>query len=86
MKLYSSLSLSLSYLDTPCSSVVSCAGSVNIYPCDKTRGLVLDRCLCGWNSAKPGGWDLGFALVEEEEEELEERSSMFLWLGGFCAE
>ncbi len=92
MKLYSSLSLSLSlslsYLDTPCSSVVSCAGSVNIYPCDKTRGLVLDRCLCGWNSAKPGGWELGFALVEEEEEEEEEeeRSSMFLWLGGFCAE
>ncbi len=85
MKLYSSLSLSLSlsYLATPCSSVVSCAGSVNIYPCDKTWGLVLDRCLCGWNSAKPGGRGLGFALVEAEEED---RSSMFLWLGGFCAE
>lgn len=82
MKVYSSLSLS--YLDTPRSSVVSCAGSGNIYPCDKKPGLVLERCLCGWNSAKQGGRGLGFALVEEEEEE--ERSSMFLWLGGVCAE
>ncbi len=65
---WSSTLLSLSYLDTPCSSVVSCAGSVNIYPCDKKQGLVLERCLCGWNSAKQGGRGLGFALVEEEEE------------------